>query len=86
MSHEFDNIVSDLLQLKIFNPCQCTRDFEKFKRKWPKKGKFYSSLVGRKYSKKGYDDFLKDWSKFAMKTMKDYSFILLCLQNLEITA
>ena len=47
-------------------------DFKKFKEQLPSKGKFYSSLTCKKISNKEYDNFLKVWNKFEMKTMKNY--------------
>ena len=46
--------------------------FKKFKEQLPSKGKFYSSLTGKKNSNKEYDHMIQVWSKFEMKTMKDY--------------
>ena len=48
------------------------RDFEKFNKELPSKEKFYSSLTGKKISSKEYEQVLKVWNKFGMKTMKDY--------------
>ena len=47
-------------------------DIKKFKEELPSKKKFYSSLTGKKISNKEYDHVNKVWSKFEMKTMKDY--------------
>ena len=47
-------------------------DFEKFKKELLSKEKFYSSLTGKKISNKEYDNVLKVWNKFEMKTVKDY--------------
>ena len=33
---------------------------------------FYSSLIGKKVSRKEYKYVLKIWDKFKMKMMKDY--------------
>ena len=46
--------------------------FKKFKEQLPSKGKFYSLLTGKKNSNKEYDHIIQVWSKFEMKTMKDY--------------
>ena len=37
-----------------------------------KKETFYSSLIGKKVSRKEYKYVLKIWDKFKMKMMKDY--------------
>ena len=47
-------------------------DFKKFKEQLPSKEKFYSSLTGKRISKKEYDHFVKVWNKFEMKMMKIY--------------
>ena len=47
-------------------------DFEKFKKELLSKEKFYSSLTGKRISNKEYDNVLKVWNKFEMKTVKDY--------------
>ena len=47
-------------------------DFEKFKEQLPTKQNFYSLLTGKKNSDKEYNQFLKAWNKFEMKTKKDY--------------
>ena len=41
-------------------------DFERFKEVLPSKGKFYSSLIGKKISDKKYKHVLKVWNKFEM--------------------
>ena len=41
-------------------------DFEKFKKVLASKGKFYSSLTGKKISDKEYKHVLKVWNKFEM--------------------
>ena len=46
-------------------------DFKKFKEQLSSKEKFYSSLTGEKINKE-YDNVLKVWNKYEMKTMKDY--------------
>ena len=46
-------------------------DFKKFKEQLPSKEKFYGSLTGKKISNKEYDNVLKAWNKFEMKTVKD---------------
>ena len=68
MSQEFDNKVLDLVKQKGFFPYEYLRDFELFK----KKETFYSSLIGKKVSRKEYKYVLKIWDKFKMKMMKDY--------------
>ena len=45
---------------------------EKFKEQLPSKEKFYSFLTGKKVSGKEYEQVLKVWNKFEMKTTKDY--------------
>ena len=47
-------------------------NFEKFKEELSCKGKFYSSLTGKKISGKEYEHIFKVWNKPEMKTMKDY--------------
>ena len=51
-SQELDNNVLDLVKQKRFYPYEYMSDFEKFKEKLPSKGKFYSSLTGKKISDK----------------------------------
>ena len=46
-------------------------DFKKFKEQLPSKEKFHGSLTGKKISNKEYDNVLKAWNKFEMKTVKD---------------
>ena len=48
-------------------------DSEKFKEQLPSKEKFYSSLTGKKVSGKEYEQVLKVWNKFEMKTTKDHA-------------
>ena len=43
-------------------------NFEKFKEKLPKQGKFYSSLTGKKISYKEYDCVLNVWNKFEIES------------------
>ena len=71
------------------------RDFEKLKEKLPNKGKFYSSLTGKKTCDKEYEHVLTVWNKFEMKKMKDYHDLYLkcdallladVFENLEIIA
>ena len=38
----------------------------------PSKERFYSSLVGKKFSDKEHEDVLRVWDRFGIKTMKDY--------------
>ena len=71
-SQEFDNNVLDLVKQKGFYPYEYMSEFEKLKEKLPHKEKFYSSLTGNKISDKEYRHVLNVWSKFEMKTMKDY--------------
>ena len=47
-------------------------NFEKFKEELSCKGKFYSSLTGKKISGKEYEHVLKVCNKFQMEKMKDY--------------
>ena len=68
MSQEFDNKVLDLVKQKGFYPYEYLRDFEKLK----KKETFYSSLIGKKVSRKEYKYVPQIWDKFKMKMMKDY--------------
>ena len=44
-------------------------DFEKFIKKCPSNGKFYSSLTGRRTTNK--KNVLNVWNKFEMKTIND---------------
>ena len=48
-------------------------DSEKFKEHLPSKEKFYSSLTGKKVSGKEYEQVLKVWNKFEMKTTKGHA-------------
>ena len=61
----------------------------------PSKGKFYSSLTGKKISDKEYEHVLKVWDSFEMKARNDYHILhLKCdvllladgLKTLEIVA
>ena len=72
LSQELDNNVLDLVKQKEFYPYKYMTDFKKFKEQLPSKEKFYSSLTGKRISKKEYDHFLKVWNKFEMKMMKIY--------------
>ena len=72
LSQEFDNKVLDLVKQKGLYPYEYMSDFEKFEEELPSKGKFYSSLTGKKNSDKEYDHVSKVWNTFQMKTMKDY--------------
>ena len=47
-------------------------DFEKFKEELPSKEKIYSSFAGKTISDNEYEDVLKVWNTFQMKTIKDY--------------
>ena len=49
--------------------------FESFKEKLPDKNEFYSSLRSKKIGQKDYQNVLKVWNKFGMKTMKDTIYI-----------
>ena len=42
------------------------------KEEFPSKGKFYSSLTGKKFTDKEYEHVYNVWHKFEIKTMKDY--------------
>ena len=54
-------------------------DFKNFKEQLPSKEKLYSLLTGKKFSIREYDLVLNVWSKFEMKTIKDYhDFYLKC--------
>ena len=72
LSQEFDNKVLDLVKQKGFYPYEDMSDFGKFKEELPCKEKFYSSLTDRKIADKEYEYVLNVWSKFEMKSMKDY--------------
>ena len=72
LSQQFDNDVLDLVTQKVFYLYEYMSDFEKFKEELPHKDKFYSSLTGSKIAKKEYDHALNVWTKFEMKTMKNY--------------
>ena len=72
MSQEFDNKVLDLVKQKGLYPYEYMSNFEKFEEEFPSKGKFYSSLTGKKNSDKEYDHVPKVWNTYQMKTMKDY--------------
>ena len=72
MSQESDNNVLDLFKQKGLYPYDYMSDFEKFKKELLSKEKFYSSLTGKRISNKEYDNVLKVWNKFEMKTVKDY--------------
>ena len=61
MSQEFDNNVLDLVKQKGFYFYKYISDFEKFKEELPSKGKFYSSLTGKKISDKEYEHVLNVW-------------------------
>ena len=72
MSQELDNNTLDLVMQKGFYPYEYMSDFEKLKKEFPIREKFYSSLSDRKISDKENDHVLKVWNKFEMRTMKDY--------------
>ena len=72
LNREFDSKILDLIKQKGFYPYEYTRDFEKLKEELPNKGKFYSSLTGKKTCDKEYEHVLTVWNKFEMKKMKDY--------------
>ena len=72
LSQEFDKNKLDLVKQKGFYPYKYMNDFEKFKEELPSKTKFYSPLTGKKISDKEYDQVLKEWNKFKMKTLNDY--------------
>ena len=46
-----------------FKPYEYTNDFEKFKKEFPSKEKFYSSLTDKKISGKKYEHILNVWKK-----------------------
>ena len=69
MSEEFDSEVLDLVKQKEFYPDEYISSFEKFKEKLPDKNKCYSSLSDKEISDKVYQDVLKVWNKFEMKTI-----------------
>ena len=72
LSQEFDNNLLDLVKQRGFYPYDYMSNFQEFKEGLHSKEKFYSSLTGKKISGKEYDHVLKVWTKFGMKTMKDY--------------
>ena len=72
LSQEFDKNKLDQVKPKGFYPYEYMTDFEKFKEKLQSEEKFYSSLTGKKISRKEYDHAFNVWNKFEMKTMKDY--------------
>ena len=76
LSQEFDKNKLDLVkQKRFFYRYEYMTDFEKFKEKLPGKEKFYSSITGKKINDKEYEHFFNIWSKFEMKTMKDYHYL-----------
>ena len=76
LSQEFDKNKLDLVkQKRFFYRYEYMTDFEKFKEKLPGKEKFYSSITGKKINDKEYEHFSNIWSKFEMKTMKDYHYL-----------
>ena len=78
-TQEFDRDVSDLVKQKGFYPFEDLSGFEKFKEQLPSKEKFHSSLAGKKISDKDYENALKVWNAFEMKTMKCFDdFYLKC--------
>ena len=72
MSQEFDNKALDLVKQNGIYPCEYMSHFEKFKEKLASKEKFYNSLTNKKIIKKEYEDVLKVWNTFEIKTMKYY--------------
>ena len=72
VSQESNSKVLDLVKQKEFYPYKHISGFEKFREILPNKGKFYSSLTGKKISGKEYERVPKFWNRFEMKTMKDY--------------
>ena len=68
LSQEFDSDVLDLVKQKGFYPYE----YMQFKEKFPSKEKFYGSLMGKKFSDEKYENFLKIWYRFQIKTIKYY--------------
>ena len=69
-SQKFDSEVLDLVKQKGFYPYEYMCDFENFYETLPDKNEFYSSLIGKRINNKKYQQVLKVWNKFQMKTMK----------------
>ena len=65
MSQELKKNVLDLVK----HPYEYMADFEKSKEELVSKEEYYSSLTGKKNGDKEYDQILKVWNKFEMKTM-----------------
>ena len=63
---EFDNNVLDLIKQKPFYSHEYMSNFEKFKKQFPSKERFYSSWIGKKISDKEYEHVLKVSNKFDM--------------------
>ena len=72
MSQDFDNNVLDLVKQEGFYLYDYMSDFERSKEQLSRKEKFYNLLTGKKNIDKKYDDVLKVWNNFEMKTTKDY--------------
>ena len=47
-------------------------DFEKVKKEFPSKERFYSSFTGKKINCNEFEHILKVWNTFQMKALKDY--------------
>ena len=60
---------------QVFYPYEYMSGFENFNEGLTSKGKFYSSLTGKRSSDKEYVHVLKVWDKFEIKEMKDYHYM-----------
>ena len=79
LNREFDCEVLDLVKQKGYYPIEYKCNFEKFDEMLLSKNEFYSSLSGKVISDKGYQNVVKVWNEFEMKTRKDYhDFYLKC--------
>ena len=72
LNQEFDNNVLDLVKQEGLHSYEYINDLEKSKEKLPSKEIFYSSLTDRNITDKEYEYIRNVWSKFEMKTMKEY--------------
>ena len=63
LSQEFNCKVLELVKQKRFYPFEYISSSGKFKERLPRKGKFYSSLKGKRISNKEYEHVLKVWNR-----------------------
>ena len=85
LSQEFGNNLLDLVKQKGFFSFEYMSEFKKFKEQLPSKEKFCNTLAAKKIGGKEYKDALNAWSKFGIKTMKNYRDLCLKCDTLLLT-